>query len=330
MRGRVDGEGEAHAFALGAALTHGDAAWILIEHASADGRGLGAALVWARRRGARTIDVIAGSGAGAGVMARRAALFAPPVTVWQADGAELRRAVAQPVGRAAPADPRHLALVPVIEAAGARPVVEHGVVTGEVRGLEVCRVVTTEGDDHGAGVRLEVGVGVHDREAFALIHGDVPAGEALAAVVATVEAHRGAAGPGHPLDRLVPERYLRWRLERCPQSLGLAELHAVEGPVARPGVKEPSPCTALARTVRGEPVVVVFSVGVDLDLVPYAADARLAWDSEAAMVVTLRRDLVVATAELSSALRQPVTLVAAPETAEAADDSVSADGASSV
>ena len=53
-------------------------------------------------------------------------------------------------------------------------VVEHGVVTGEVRGLEVCRVV----DDRttGDGVRLEVGVGAHDREAFAIIHGDVPDG----------------------------------------------------------------------------------------------------------------------------------------------------------
>ncbi len=294
---------------------------MLVDEAPADGRGFGAALIWARRRGARTLDVIA-SGAGASVMARRAALFAPPVTVWQADGAELRRAVAQPVGRAAPADPRHLALVPVIEAAGARPVVEHGVVTGEVRGLEVCRVVTTEGDDHGAGVRLEVGVGVHDREAFALIHGDVPAGEALAGVVASVEAHRGAAAPGHPLNRLAAERYLRWWFERSPQSLGLAELQAVEGPVAPAGVRDPGPCTAVGRTTRGAPVVVVISVGVDLDLIPYAADARLArgepgtgaGGSGEALVVAPRRDLVAATAELNSALRQPVTLVAAPET----------------
>ena len=93
--------------------------------------------------------------------------------------------------------PAHLELVPVIEAGGATPLVEHGVVIGEVRGLEVCRVVD---DPHTGAVRLEVGVGAHDREAFAIIHGDVPTVEALAGVVAAVAEHRSPDAPPAPAE----------------------------------------------------------------------------------------------------------------------------------
>ena len=73
--------------------------------------------------------------------------------------------------------------------------VERGVVTGDVRGLEVCRVVDeptvgqfSELNDVPAdlisppaeGVILEVGVGANDREAFQLIHGHLPTVAALA------------------------------------------------------------------------------------------------------------------------------------------------------
>ena len=64
-------------------------------------------------------------------------------------------------------------------------VVEHGELFGEVLGLEVARVVVDED-----GTRFEVGVGRHDREAFAMLHGDLPTPEALARVVATVRQHR--------------------------------------------------------------------------------------------------------------------------------------------
>ena len=125
----------------------------------------------------------------------------------------------------------------MIEASGATLVVEHGVVTGEVRGLEVCRVVdqpttgyfdedwAAEGGEPigaleslaaqqggGNGVMVEVGVGGPDREAFRIIHGDLPTVDALAEVVATVAGHRAAGAAPHPLNRLVPERLLRHRL----------------------------------------------------------------------------------------------------------------------
>ncbi len=54
--------------------------------------------------------------------------------------------------------------------AGVEVVVEHGVIRGEVRGLEVARV----GGRRRRRRPLEVGVGRHDREAFAMVHGDLP------------------------------------------------------------------------------------------------------------------------------------------------------------
>ena len=117
--------------------------------------------------------------------------------------------------------------------AGAVPVVEHGVVSGEVRGLEVCRVVD---DPQTGAVRLEVGVGAHDREAFAIVHGDVPTVEALAGVVDAVKAHRSPGTP-HPLNRLAPERLLRWRLEQEPSLVGLASVTPTQPPVPRRSVE---------------------------------------------------------------------------------------------
>ena len=170
--------------------------------------------------------------------------------MWQVDGRELRPAVAEPLAPPPAAAPEHLALVPTIEAGGASPVVEHGVVTGEVRGLEVCRVVD---DADGGQVRLEVGVGVHDREAFALIHGDVPTVDALAGVVQAVTRHRGGEASDHPLDRLAPERLLRWRLEQDPTVIGLDSLAPAEPPVPRPSIKDRAPCTALGRRATARP-----------------------------------------------------------------------------
>jgi hypothetical protein len=303
-------------FPIGAALLDGDEAWVLVEDNPE--RGLGPALAWARRQGASTLHLLAERATG--VLARRAAGFAAPITVWHVEERALLPAVAEPL-RTSPAAPAaHLALVPVIEEGGAEPVVEHGVVTGEVRGLEVCRVV----DDPVTGaVRLEVGVGAHDREAFTLIHGDVPTAAALRSVVAGVREHRRPGPLEHPLSRLVPERLLRWRLEQEPQLLGLASLASAEPPAPRPNVKDRIPCSAIGRREDGSPALVVCSVGVDLDVIPYAHDARLAAsggrDGEAGagglvetMVVAPARDLVPITAELAALLEVPVRLVPAP------------------
>jgi hypothetical protein len=303
-------------FPPGAALVDDDVAWVLVE--DDPGRGLGPALAWARRHGASGLHVLAERETG--LLARRAQAFSVPIKVWHVEERMLIPAAAEPLAPPRPATPAHLSLVPTIEAGGAVPVIEHGVVSGEVRGLEVCRVVD---DPVGGHVRLEVGVGAHDREAFALIHGDVPTVDALAEVVQAVAHHRGAESD-HPLNRIAAERLLRWRLEQAPESIGLVSLVPSEPPVPRPGVREWSPCTALGRRGGGSTVLVVCSVGVDLDLIPYATDARrcgvdgpgfggemTTTENVETIVVLPPRDLVPVTAELAGLLVQEVELVSA-------------------
>lgn len=295
------------AFAPGAGLWTGDHAWVLLEPSAEDARGLGAALIWAVRGGAASLDVVAE--AGGAVLARRAAEFTLPIRVWRAEERRLVPVEPAPIEAIAEPPAEHRAFATDIKNAGAVPVIEHGVLIGEVRGLEVCRVVDADGPD-GPVVRLEVGVGAHDREAFAIIHGDVPANEALAGVVDAVAEVRDVGSPAHPLNRLSPERFLRWRLEQEPWLVDLAAVTPAPPPVPRRNLKDRTPCSALGQRLDGTPVVVVCSVGVDLDLIPYAADARLASGASLDVIVALPpRDIVPATRELAGLLRKPVTMV---------------------
>ncbi len=298
-------------FAPGAALLHGDEAWVLLDERPADR--LGAALVWAVRSGARSLQVIADAdlSAQAGTLARRASAFSMPVTVWVADGRSLTPVAATPLPVSQPAPVAHEALRDLIIEGGAAPLVEHGVLFGEVRGLEVCRVVD---DPHLHTVRLEVGVGAHDREAFQMLHGEVPTAESLARIVDAVEAQRQVGGPPHPLNRLAAERLIRWRLERDPQLIAAAELHPAPPPLPRPNLKDATPCVAVGADRHGRPLRVVCASGVDLDLIPFAADARLAAEAaepgvagtERLIVVTPSRDRVRAIDQVAELLSQPV------------------------
>jgi hypothetical protein len=253
-------------FPRGAALVHGADAWVLLDEDAE--RRLGSALAWALRAGTRTLNVVARDGTG--VLARRAQELAFPTTVWALDGRSITRAAAQPLAPAEPPPAAHLALVDLIEQAGAEPAIEHGILTGEVRGLEVCRVVD---DRHSGAVRLEVGVGAHDREAFTMIYGDVPGLPALRGVVDAVLEHRVPGSVRHPLSRLAPERLLRWRLLQDPSPLGAAELAPAEPPLPRRKLNEVVACTATGTGIDGRPIVAVCSSGVDLEVIPYAVDA---------------------------------------------------------
>ncbi len=119
------------------------AAWVLIDGPAA--RSLGGALAWALRHGATLVGpgrrarhrVCSPDGPNAS--GSRSACGSPQDRV-------LLAAVSEPLAPPRPAPDAHLALIAVIEAAGAAPNVEHGVVFGEVRGLEVCRVVDQPDD----------------------------------------------------------------------------------------------------------------------------------------------------------------------------------------
>ncbi len=289
----------------GAALVRDGVAWVLAE--DHPGRALGPALAWARQHGAVDVQLIAASATG--VLARRAALFAEPApVVWYAEERSLLPALGEPYTAPAAPPVAHERFVGLIEAAGATVVREHGVLSGEVDGLEVCRATT---DPVSGADRLEVGVGAHDREAFLLIHGDVPPAEPLARIVAEVHRHRSPGASPHPLNRLAGERLLRARLLADPGLAGAAELAVADPPVPRPNIKDAVPCVAAGRSADGRPLVVVCSVGIDLDLVPFAADARAALgDPDASLVLAVpHRDVSAVTAALNARLRVPGVVV---------------------
>jgi hypothetical protein len=327
-------------FGAGAALVYERAAWTIIDGDAA--RRLGAALAWAIRHDATSLDLVVERDGG--LLARRAQAFTFPIRVWFAEERVLLPIVAERALEPDSAPNDHIALIELIEQAGAEPHVERGVVTGEVRGLEVCRVVDepTIGnfaelsdvpsadmvapDDaelaarlarrEAEGVILEVGVGANDREAFQMLHGHLPTVDALANVVSAVRDHRSVAARQHPLNRMAPERFLRWQVEQDPSLLGLTEIAQADPPVNRLSMKHGEPCVSTAADIDARSVLVVFSSGVDLDLMSFVADVivHVGEDADRIIVAVTERDLVAITGDLAALLERPVELVGlAPE-----------------
>ena len=290
-------------------------------------RALGGALALAIRSGCDAAHVFADDHSG--LLARRAACFTQPPAVWQ-----IRRDTAvpaEPVPAATePVPPRVPELVSLLASAGVEIAVEHGVITGEVEGLEVARIVPAApaADARGAGARtgdcdppgddddpatawrIEVGVGAHDREAFGLLHADEPTAEAIGRVAEVVRTHRSPGASPHPLNRMGAARWLRSLLIRRPELVDAGRLRAASPPVPRGGPKDPSPAVAYGLTPDGRRLVVVVCVGIDLDVVPFAADARLFLDPDAELTVALpRRDAHEVIRAMAARLDRPAEIV---------------------
>jgi hypothetical protein len=279
----------------GAASMVDTTAWVLAD--SDPETGLGPALAWAIRHGATALRLVVETDAG--TLARRAAGFAFDIGVLAVDGRTLRPVLATAAPASPAIDERLVDFAPLIAEGGAEPVVEHGVLSGEVRGLEVCRAVV---DPHLDLARLEVGVGAHDREAFQLMHGDVPPVEALRGVVDAVARHRADGADPHPLNRLAKERLLRWRIVHGELALGdggdAGGWTIAEPPVPRRNVRDATPCV-----MRRDGQIAVCSSGVDLDAVPFAVDAG------ASVIVLPYIDAMVITRELAALARRRIDIV---------------------
>jgi hypothetical protein len=295
-------------FALGAALVGpsggadiaeagegaGTTAWLYIVDVAH--RALGAALVWGERQEIDELHVLAD--ADTGVLARRAQWFAAPrPSIWQVIGTSLVEAEPDPV----PPPPHLVAPDPVpglldaLDEAGVEVVTEAGSVRGEVQGLEVARIVHGETT---AGVPLdepllEVGVGAADREMTATVH--------------------GALSPIDQLTRAV-EIVRRHRRSDAPRLVGLASLAPAEGARPRPNLRDVDVAVAEGATPDGNPVVVVCSVGIDVELVPAAADARARLDPGAELwLVVPERDDHPITRGLSQRLEAPARVLTVPD-----------------
>jgi hypothetical protein len=305
-----DVAGEPADFPGGAALVAGSTAWLLLDANPL--AALGPALVWADRRGVLELHLIVEEDAA--VVARRAVLFRQPPAVWSIDGTALHPVA--PAGHVlAPAPPSATALAELLVDADVEVIVEDGIVRGEVLGLEVARIVhgtTTAGTPIDDPV-LEVGVGHADRELTGMLHGNLPPEAQLARVVEIVRAQRRGGAERHPLNQLAPERWLRAILVADPGRVGLADLRAAPPAVPRPNLRDPAIAVAVGADPEGADVVVACSVGVHLDLVPAAADARalLAPDARLLLVVP-ERDAHPVTRALAQRLVAPAEVLPLP------------------
>lgn len=293
-------------FPDGASMVHADSGrcWVLTEGASH--HRLGSALAVALRAECSELHLLVDDGEAAGVLARRAQLFEPAPQVWMVNGAELHPAAA--AARAtdpAPAPEAEL-YRPVLVAAGLDPVVEGGHLVGELLGLEVGRVVMAEdGSAH-----VEAGVGRFDREVSAMMFADLGETDALARAVDMVARVRMAGAERHPINNLVAERWMRSVLVGEPSLVGAAALRSVGSALPRQDLRSDGVATAVGVDTDGQNVVVVCSTGVYLDLVPSAADDRLAHAPDARLVIAIAaRDDVSVTAELNDLLAHPATIV---------------------
>lgn len=270
-------------------------------------RRLGGALAWARRTGATDVHLLVDDRESACVLARRASAFVHPPKVWWVDGRALEEVEAAPIPAFVAPHPAAELDAVLLADAGLEVVIEQGQVIGEVRGLEVARVVVEPDPLTGAErSRIEAGVGRFDREQFALMHPELNQPEAIARVIDIVRGYRRAGAPPHPLNQLVPERWLRAALVADPSLVDAEELRPVESAVPRRNLRETVPASAMGTDLDGRPLLVVCSTGVDLELVPTAADDRLAHAPDARLVLVVpERDVLPVTTELAGALRRP-------------------------
>ena len=227
--------------------------------------------------------------------------------MWLVEGRELRPAEPAPTPERIAPPPAAELLRPLLVDVGLEVVVEQGILRAEINGLEVARVVPA--DDEGD-ARLEVGVGRFDREAFAMVNAGLPDTEALAKAAAIVRGIRRADAPLHQLNQLAPERWLRAGLVADPSPLGLHDLEPIEPALPRTNLKDRGGASALGSDADGRPVVVTCSYGMELDLVPSAADDRAMHAPGARLVLAMpARDVHPVTQALAAALAEPAEVV---------------------
>lgn len=273
----------------------------------------GPALALADSRGAGSLDVLveeAVPGA-AGIIARRAGEMREPPGVWSLSGREIRRAEPAPPAPPVPpgfegsdADPVD-EFVRLLVAHGAEPVLEHGVLRGEVLGLEVARLI---------GGRLVVGVGRHDRDARTEMRPGEDLGSALDEAVSAVRARRRPDAGRHPANTLARSRWLRSVVVAHPELVGASSLEAVAPPMPWFDLPEAGAAPCVGRLVDGSPMVVVCSAGIDLDVVPTAADCRLMYAPQGQLIIAVPEgDDAAVNLRLAAALARPADVVTVPK-----------------
>jgi len=265
-------------------------------------RTIGPTLLWMQKHQLEEVDlVIEGDG---GIPARRAQALTCELRVWQVQNGKIERAQPAPHLPRIDVPQSHEQFAATIQDCGALPVREHGVLTGEVLGLEVCRVVDTPD-----GPRLEVGVGAIDRETFQLVNSHRTIEDSLTEVVGIVRAHRQLGAPHHPLGKMAGERLLRHRVMNEPSLIGASSLKPAEPPIARGGLRDSMPCVATGTDLEDSSIVAVFTDTVDVDIIGFCADASILYVSSSSLVLVAQKGKITSLLRRSSDLLNQVCKV---------------------
>lgn len=314
---RLEGA-SALAYPNGAGLVSGGDGWLLEEALGA--RSAGRIVLWALRHRVDRLRVIVG-GTDSDVaddteverslvadVARRLGWFDLDVDVRRLVGTE-----SEPVAPATlssvdtgsrVADAEVTRYGPLFDAAGVELVVEGDEVRGEVYGLEVARVVD------GA---LEVGVGRFDREITSMLYADLPPEAALTRAADIVRQHRYPGAPPHPMMNMGHERWLRRQIVADPTLIGCSSARPIPTTVPPPNLRDPQPAAALAEGPSGDvAVTVVCGAGLDVDLLPVAADAAAANAGSGLVVVVAEGELLAPLRSMADHLRVPARWVELP------------------
>ncbi|MGB6057574.1 MAG: hypothetical protein WBF71_04855 [Microthrixaceae bacterium] len=284
-------------------MADGGRAYGLIE--KGDPGPVASAVLWARRNNCTELVVLVDEAAS--TAARFASYFSSGdllISVLEVAGSTASAVVADPVPATVPAPSAPGDLIDILRSQRLEVVVEHGVVRGELLGLEVARLVrwpaANGGDDE---LHLEAGVGRFDRDAVAAVNADMSPEDALRRTLEVVRKHRYPGAPVHPLQLLSRERWLRVSLLDEPGRVGATRLEAVAMTTESPGMRDPHPAAAYGERPDGGTVIVVCSTGINMATVPLAADLRAALDPSADLVIAVpARDRHNATVELADML----------------------------
>jgi hypothetical protein len=295
-------------FGSSVGISRGSHAWVILT--SRHEFGLGPAMIWALRNGATSLNIFTEHNAGD--LARRADFFNFKIDIYEiASDLAVSPVLALPsavlMKEISAADE---SFADFIRSSGAEITREHGVLAGEVCGLEVCRVVHETSDSQVVESRLEIGVGTHDRETFQLLHGRTATIESLRKVVDEVASKRIVGANPHPLNQLGRERLLRHLICASPHLVDADSLQTVAPPMPRANLKDQVPCCAVGISRNGQSLVAIFSIGIDPDVISFGADARQAIDAKAELIfVSPQRDIVPAIAQLAELLFIPARFV---------------------
>ncbi len=279
---------------------------------------LGPALLWAEKHRLESLTILTDPDT-AGHLIRRAGHFgAGPgatdltIEILAIDGIALSVAKPAEVLTVPELSPAEWSFAGLITESGARAVDDHGRIVAEFAGLEVARVLldhsnsdssnsgsNNSGSNNSGGSSadgsagrpgipvLEVGVGQADRELHHLVHRDLDPDAGLRRAIAAVAPHRRPGASPHPLNRLARERWIRSNILDDPSLVGLVSADAVAPLRPRDTLLGTQPVAAVGERIDGSRVVVVCSVGVEVDLAAEAADYRHRCDPSAELVVVM-------------------------------------------